>query len=301
MSVLSPKNHPTRPVCGESSSRSLEANGFNVGMLSVNRPDVLTQNEIQAPLAEILRVLKKHPEVDIFLAPEWIFGAPPHYKTEAEFRTIQAALAAATQGTSKLVVPGTIVWVDNGGRTHNTALVVCNGRTLLEYSKRSDGDDAAPAKQVGLHWQPGRTSGVFEWRGYKVGLEICADNRRARLRRDLAKTDLKSVDLQLLVSAGVVPKNDRLAVHQGGLIACAEGTCYGPQVWRVQKAPQHGKAPRYDFEFFDQGSSNARREKLNSALTYNQFAVPAPVHGAGADEADLALGRAKPSGSNSDS
>lgn len=163
---------------------------------------------------------------DVVIAPEWLFvpenGPPQQVAHDVKGRdALVAQLAALTAGSDRLLVPGTIPWVDDDGGYHNTAYAFSDGKVAFDVDKRGDGDDVDIAKVAGFDFVSRPSSSTFSWRGVTVGLEVCRDHGDARLRYELLGKPRDVVDLHLVVSSGVWLKHP--AVGVGGAIVVAQG------------------------------------------------------------------------------
>jgi hypothetical protein len=187
--------------------------------------ETATRHKVDAPLALLERSLAAAGDVDVLLAPEWLFVPEGRLHTAAEADDIIAALCALSAGRDGLLVPGSIAWVDDDGGYHNTAVALCDGAVLKRLDKAHDGDDIDFARAHGATYARGEGDGVFTWRGRRVGLEICRDHADAKLRWDLeddvVSDGRRTVDLQLVVSCGVAFRHT--AVGMGGACLLANG------------------------------------------------------------------------------
>lgn len=154
------------------------------------------------PLTAVKRALATNAEV--ILAPEWFSCQEGRLLSFEEKELFESELLKASEGKRALIVPGSMPWIDQQGRYHNTALAISNGRLLASYDKQNDGEDRELGKAYGADWLPGKTPPpVFQWKGLRVGLEICRDHGDSLLRWSLERKNETPVDLQLIVSAGV--------------------------------------------------------------------------------------------------
>jgi len=96
----------------------------------------------------------------------------------------------------------------------------------LEYSKKREaGDDDLinryfHLRKRRLYFGVGQKKGIFNWRGLRVGLEICYDHSCKALKNDVSVGDL---DLQILVSCGQTFKKDNMVIKEGGLGLSCDG------------------------------------------------------------------------------
>jgi hypothetical protein len=189
-----------------------------------------TEHKVDDPLSLLEKALKTAGDVDVLLAPEWLFVPKGRLHTAAEAEAIIAKLKELSAGRDGLLVPGTIAWVDDDGGYHNTAVALSDGEVTKRVDKQHDGDDVAFAKDHGATYARGDGHSVFVWRDRRVGLEICRDHGDARLRWDLEDDAVgggrRTVDLQLVVSCGVELKHP--AVGVGGACLLANGDATSP-------------------------------------------------------------------------
>lgn len=189
-------------------------------------------------LGTLCNLIDCYPKLDILLAPEWYFIPVEGGMHSADsFQTLKKILEITTSGKEMLLIPGTIAWLERENNNNvsaskrkwssskskefyrNTALVISNGKTILSYSKRTEGGDYNFARRYGVEWQPGEESGGFYWRKLKCGLEICADHGENCLRRD----GFNDLDLQIVVACGASLDENSLAVRNGGQVLLCDG------------------------------------------------------------------------------
>lgn len=192
-----------------------------------------------------LHVLRTHPEVDVLLAPEWFLVKSQGIYSKQEMKQMRVALERETQGRSVLAIPGTTAWSD-GKRYRNTAMVVGNGKTLLQYNKQNPtasriyDSDRDFLKQFNIQGIIGKKPGTFAWGGLKVGLEICADHAVNSLAQRTAKTGQR-LDLQLVVSCGLHLKPEMypesVAVHDKGSMVLCDGLFQDSRALKFLGAP----------------------------------------------------------------
>ena len=181
-----------------------------------------TEHKVSDPLGLLKKTLEAQSESDVVIAPEWLFVSKERFYSEKEFQALTQELTKLSEGSTRLLLPGTIAWVDKEGGYHNTALALSEGKVLHKIDKAHDGDDIDFAKKHGAHYARGKDdSTLFSWRGFKAGLEICRDHGDARLRRELNERGEETVDLQFIVSAGVNQKHTATAL--GGVVITANG------------------------------------------------------------------------------
>lgn len=154
--------------------------------------------------------------LDILVAPEYSFFLEKP-AAEKEFEREVNGLADKTRRKKTLLLPGTLLWYDESDNMYNTLPVLEKGKMIFSYDKKQDGGDGLIATKSGK-WYAGRAGrGIFEWRGLKLGVEICKDH--GELKQD-EETDL---DLQFLVSAGTVLYEDFLVLKPGGYAILCDG------------------------------------------------------------------------------
>ncbi len=192
---------------------------LRVGMLYCKTD---TRHVIDEPLEAIVESLATQPAPDILLAPEWFFVPEQDFYTPRQYARLRRRLERATDGIESLVIPGTIARLDEDGHYLNTALVLCGGKTLLEYSKRRDGGDSCFAVSHQRDWQEGKKKGVFSWQDYACGLEICADH--GTLRGNKEASDL---DFHFVVSCGMYLYPESLCIRKNGLAFLCDGSHSG--------------------------------------------------------------------------
>lgn len=200
-------------------------------MRGVDNPDALrlgmlycetgSMHIIERPLGKILHAIARGPELDMLLAPEWFFVAKKKtfYNTQ-EYASIKRKLEQATTGLEMLLIPGSIARLDEEGCYRNTCPVISDGKTILEYSKRKDGGDEwfGEKSNPPRPWKAGEDEGVFGWREYAAGIEICADHGELRKRGKQSP-----LDLQFVVASGMGLHRSDLCVREGGIALLCDG------------------------------------------------------------------------------
>lgn len=131
---------------------------------------------------------------DILLAPEYFLyqsGKAPYTMEEKEALLGQIAAIAGRQ--DNLIIPGTILWQEKG-IVHNTAPVLIGRNKVHEHHKSYDLDTWMICIDFGLISQLGTEPGyVIDWRGKRIGLEICVEHKLGRLKQSGRGTDLHVV------------------------------------------------------------------------------------------------------------
>ena len=108
-------------------------------------------------------------------------------------------LRAESLNRNVLVFPGSFVWADKG-KLYNSTPIIYNGKILFEYYKRTDGGENELGLRYGL--EPvfgGKNSGIFAWKDYKLGIELCGDNHEGVLKDDKKVSDL---DFHIVLASG---------------------------------------------------------------------------------------------------
>lgn len=179
-------------------------------------------------------------ELDIFLGPEWLFLPKKSEKrlySESEKDEILGEIAEKTKDTESLIIPGSIMWEDKKFY-YNAAPLISEGMIIGEAYKDGDGGTSGIARKSGKKqfrpWTPkteedllDRTKdGIFKWREYDVGVEICCDHGHIR------KLKVYDLDLYFLVSCGQDIMKGSLPIRQGGYALCSEGSRKVSQVYQ---------------------------------------------------------------------
>ena len=141
-------------------------------------------------------------ELNIFLGPEWLFLPKNRLYTKKEKEGLIGKLSKKTRGTNTLIIPGSIMWFDNKF-FYNTAPIISKGELLGEYHKKLHGGAVQLAMERGCDKKffINGKSGLFKWRGYNIGVEICAD--RGLLHKEMVKNKSQFLDLYFLASCGL--------------------------------------------------------------------------------------------------
>lgn len=207
---------------------------------------------IERPLSKILDAISRRPELDMLLAPEWFFVAKDKgFYSPQEFAYIKRRLERATKGLDMLLIPGSIARLDDEGYYRNTSPVISNGETILEYSKRENGSDRWFAEDYKLEWKMGEEEGIFRWRDYAAGIEICADHG-ALMRRDKQS----NLDFQFVVASGKCLQSSDLCVREGGIALLCDGDHSKPKHeirYLLKPEPIHLASQRHDSHLLEDG------------------------------------------------
>lgn len=186
---------------------------LNVGILANDTSDGCAQKGL---VQEIVNCVHKY-DLDIFLGPEWLL-LPKENRglySEQEKEEIIGQLAEKAKDRSTLIVPGTIMWYDDDF-FYNTTPLISKGKLLGEHHKHEDGGDVIQAhekkcdKKMYQQWE----KGLFRWKDYAVGIEICAD--AGKLKRFLNDNKLPFPDLYFLVSCGVAFSSNNVPIKYRG-------------------------------------------------------------------------------------
>lgn len=216
-------------------------------------------------LESLLKVLETQPDLDILLAPEWyLLPAEGGMYSLDDFQKIKASLEERTRSKELLLIPGSLAWLEKG-EYRNTALVISHGKTILTYSKRANGGDRVFAKCQGVSFLPGDEKGLFRWRDFSCGIEICRDHGYLK-REDW----VRNLDLQFLISNGGSPADFLVALRPGGFIFYCDGFsgdsyCYYVAQYLESRATKQGYLKKKENDYFFPLSSSAsllRRFKL---------------------------------------
>jgi hypothetical protein len=155
-------------------------------------PDIsnFPNEDAETRLRRLGQALRRASEIkaDIFLGPEYFFSrfssaletpavANQTY-TQAEKERVETALGeAARANRGMLIIPGTMLWKDSANLVRNTAFINCRLNGIRHaHSKHKAHNDIQYALAAGGTWAPGDTHFDFDYRGWSVRFQICADN-----------------------------------------------------------------------------------------------------------------------------
>lgn len=165
--------------------------------------------------------------LSVFTAPEWTFKMPKKPLTRKQRdQIVEHYRKLSRQHRKMLIIPGTIVYNagdDLNPRIRAEAIVVYEGKVVKTTRKRKEGfdtdgysrADGQPVNSADFEGAPESDSSVFEFKGFKFALEICADHGDRRAREEAGEY---GVDVQILVSDGASVLASALAAHQGGIV-----------------------------------------------------------------------------------
>ena len=117
-----------------------------------------------------------------------------------------------------LILPGTIVW-QKDGYLRNSCPVIAKG-DVKEYCKATDGGDSDVALKHGCIFLPGKENGkVIEWKGKKIGIEICADHSVGTIMQRKEKADI-----HIIVGCGATIYDSNAIVKDNGYVLLCDGS-----------------------------------------------------------------------------
>ncbi|NEO55251.1 MAG: hypothetical protein F6K54_20535 [Okeania sp. SIO3B5] len=195
----------------------------------------------------------------IFMIPEFFFRGKKGYYTLNEKNSYSDNLLPSLQSFLKgttlnnwIFIFGTTVYGWNKGTDtyiYNSSLVQEVGYTLQEeayklahlvqkeFKSKIDFIEYESNPYIYLEPMPSNSLGTeLQKRGYdgssifnlssipvKVGLEICLDHAKARLKNTTTKPEGKDIKIQLIPSAGMTIKKENIAVVNGGYVFNCDG------------------------------------------------------------------------------
>ena len=171
------------------------------------------------PLDEIVEAANTH-NPDILIAPEFFFYNGKPY-SEMEKNNAIKFIQGMVKKKDMLILPGTIVW-QKDGYLRNSCPVIAKG-DVKEYCKATDGGDSDVALKHGCIFLPGKENGkVIEWKGKKIGIEICADHDGKKL-----KARKKQLDMHIVIAAGMTLHPESIAAKNKGygILCDGNGLC----------------------------------------------------------------------------
>lgn len=167
------------------------------------------------PLERIAETIEMH-NPDLIVAPEYFLNNEKRIYTRQEKDGLVQKIADISG--DRLVVPGTILWQENG-YMRNTVVAVSNGKVLAEHDKSIDGGESLIAQTYGLLPFYGNLEAcVFPWKGLDIGIEICCEHKHGSLKIGGTK-----IDLQIVSGHGSELIEDAFALKSGGYIIICDG------------------------------------------------------------------------------
>jgi hypothetical protein len=175
---------------------------------------------------------------DLFVGPEYFFTkssnklANPafnHCYNQTERDEVENAVrGAGFNNRGLLIIPGTMLWIDNSKAVRNTTFIHCRNESLfMAHSKRAAHHDETYAGIAGGVWTPGATHFDFEFRGFRSRYQIC---------KDMGSDPEAMKELHLLsgfqLGGGIVPR-----AHGGGWEVLSDG---GTGTGRIEKTAPGG-------------------------------------------------------------
>jgi hypothetical protein len=170
-----------------------------------------------------------------FVAPEHLFrgGTQRMAMPEADKkRIIEAVRNLSSNHPDTLIVPGTIVWLQESKLAklfnrkfdaRNSAFVFVGGSEVFRYDKHSDAEELLAAEKANAKFRAGKKLGVFQLWGKSFGLEVCYDHSNAVLYNQIQAKGKTGVDVHLILSSTVPNQGGKVAARSGGLLVHADG------------------------------------------------------------------------------
>lgn len=179
-------------------------------------------------VSDVINYVNKY-NLDIFLGPEWLFVPKQRLYSESEKENMVNELLSGTKERSTLIIPGTIMWEDEK-YYYNSAPVISGGELLGEYYKILSGGThgRAHARHCEKTWYGGKGPGLYTWRDYAIGVEICADH--GLLKEKLDKNEDPLLDLYFLSSCGALLCSSWTPVKPLGYGLCSDGWKHASEV-----------------------------------------------------------------------
>lgn len=173
----------------------------------------------QENLVDLMIRLINEYNVDLFLAPEWVFLPGNRIYRREEKERIVEDIARRTSQRRTLVFPGTFMWEDRK-KVRNSTPVISEGRVIKEYCKHLDGGTRDIAEHYNLEARLGKERGTsFKWNGLDVGLEICADHGELKINGKIPE-----LDLQVVLACGMSLYEWNLKLKEGGHAVLCDGS-----------------------------------------------------------------------------
>ncbi len=158
-------------------------------LAAITHPTSQSGSHIYVILTQILQAANQG--FDIVVAPEYSFLPKKGPLNQEELNSLLEILKQSNQNA--LIIPGTFVWYENDSM-YNTCYVVHKRQVIAEYHKIREGGESRIAYIHNLIPCFGSQTCYFEFRGLKIGIEICADFG------SLIKAGFSDLDLAFLVS-----------------------------------------------------------------------------------------------------
>jgi hypothetical protein len=169
-------------------------------------------------------------KLDVLVLPEYTFF-PNEPLSEKEMDKHYKQMSEITVGHDTLVLPGTCVWIEKDPDNplakhylHNTLPIFHNGEYIYTYDKMVSGGEIEIASYFNTRLKPGEKVGVIDYKGLKIGFEICADHDLHMLR----KAGVNNLDLQIVTACGMYLLDEASVVRKGGYRILCDG--FRPEV-----------------------------------------------------------------------
>ncbi|MDC0678820.1 FYVE zinc finger domain-containing protein [Sorangium atrum] len=164
----------------------------------------------------------------IFVAPDYLFhdDVEPYTTKDLEFYGSKMKSLSNELPSKYLVVAGSMQWVDDGKKKLSVSTLVASKEFVFRYDKkRKAGTEDSPQ----FAFNPGTTTGHFEWSGLSCGIEICQDHEEAVLLDEVRKT----LDIHIMLSFGQIRRDRNMALKREGIFIQCELESY--EYWNKQK------------------------------------------------------------------
>lgn len=137
----------------------------------------------------------------IFVAPEKLFtksGTTLYTHAENEELQFQLAELQPRLDTRMLAISGTIECLTRDSKEYKSTAYFVSHHMIRGYSKKeADGCRTYNGKQISM--DAGTSTGVFDFHGLRIGLEICKDHEVGTLKNEMGNYP---VDIHILISHG---------------------------------------------------------------------------------------------------
>lgn len=248
---------------------------LKVGVLACNTKSAVHKGRRKA----LSKVIKKHPELDVLLAgPEWLFLPKTGLYKKEDLKRLRSFMEAETRGNPMLVFVGSMPWAE-GKFSHNTALIVSDGKSLTYHKQRSGGDSVMASRRNQQStgespvWVPGDQLGLISWRDRLVGFEMCADHHAGVLRNaGVTNTDLHVIQACDLNNIG----EGHMATKTGASAVLCDGGGQRPALVYQRLGAKGGKYDTKGIPSVAEELIAGKRGDLTEMVLYS-FDIPLPA------------------------
>jgi hypothetical protein len=177
--------------------------------------------------------------VCLIIAPELIFN-PPHIQGESEAysfeqnKAVEQALGSFSKQLDErmFVIAGAIRYTTEDDSKYKITSYVLSKNAITSYDKKRPTGPIEIGNNQSVPMEEGTKSGVFEFNGIRIGIEICFDHEFSTLKNEAG---IRGVDIHVLIANGQNKREGSIASRNDGV------SIFGVVELEENKHPHLGK------------------------------------------------------------